>query len=137
MDYEQKYKALLAQIEAVKKDPQIGLKKGDYYNGYVQTGIRHALDYILHEESDDERIRWEIISYLNGKRTKGEADPVIDSWVSYLEEREDNNWKPSCEQMTILSDLIEESYGSRRKELLLDLYNELKKNYDSDNNRTK
>ena len=56
MDYEKEYNDLIARINAVKNTPKIGMKDKHHYNGYVESGIRDALDYILSPDSEDERI---------------------------------------------------------------------------------
>lgn len=57
MDYEKEYNDLIARINAVKNTPKIGMKGKHHYDGYVESGIRDALDYILNPESEDETIR--------------------------------------------------------------------------------
>ena len=57
MEYEKKYNDLIARINEVKEKPSLCMKDKHHYNGYVETGIRDALDYIINPESEDESIR--------------------------------------------------------------------------------
>ena len=95
MDYEKKYDELMAKIEAVKKDPKIGLKDGDYYNGYVQKGIRSALDYLLQEESEDERIRSFLYEFIKVCGWSEKQYPPREKCLAYLEKQKEQ--KPDIE----------------------------------------
>ena len=57
MEYEKAYNDLIARINEVKEKPSLCMKDKHHYNGYVETGIRDALDYIVNPETEDESIR--------------------------------------------------------------------------------
>ena len=97
MEYEKKYNDLIARINAVKDKPRIGVKDEHYYNGYVETGIRDALDYIVSPESEDERIRKFLIDILSHGTWQKEWPFGPNEVVAYLERQKD--FKYSEEQM--------------------------------------
>ena len=94
MAYEQKYNELMAKIDAVRKSPRLAKKEGDtFYNGYVETGIRHALDYLVQEDSDDERIRKFLIDILSHGTWRKEWPFGPNEVVAYLEKKKDNDYQ--------------------------------------------
>ena len=87
MNYEQKYK------EALRKATQ-------EYDSAKTEGTKNVIETIFPElaESEDEKIRKEIISYLSDKGTKSpfeQEERDCDRWISWLEKQELNNQNPS------------------------------------------
>ena len=93
MEYEKAYNDLIARINAVKKKPKIGIKGKHHYDGYVESGIRDALDYILNPESEDERIRKWLIEMVEELRkanpTNAEHNGNCSEAIAYLERQEE------------------------------------------------
>ena len=85
MEYEKKYNDLISRINAVKNTPKIGMKGKHHYNGYVETGIRDALDYILNPESEDERIRTRLIALVEAF-CQGEYKNEMLAYLEHLQE---------------------------------------------------
>lgn len=120
MDYEKAYKAVLQTATQWIKDGCTDKEK-------------ICLKCVFPElrESEDERIRKELIEYLRGDLDDITTDDT-DRWISWLQSlRPQPHWKPSEEQMEALMLAIEgkclpTSYMSRRLE---DLYDGLANTY--------
>lgn len=99
MDYEKAYNDLIARINEAKEKPSLCMKDKHHYNGYVETGIRDALDYIINPETEDERIRTrlialveafgqgkykdEMLSYLEKQKEQKHAEQLDGTFTSY------------------------------------------------------
>ena len=110
MNYEKAYNDLIARINAVKNAPKIDMIGKHHYDGYVESGIRDALNYILNPESEDERIRKTLLRCCDDW-DKGQFGCMkkedIASIRAYLEKQKDlaaipdelvKNYKLFCEQ---------------------------------------
>ena len=86
MEYEKKYKE--------------ALKRASHIKGYKTLTPQEAAEYIFPElrESEDEKIREELISYLHAviKEVGELGHPKIDRWISYLEKQKEQ--KPAEKQ---------------------------------------
>ena len=54
MDYEKAYKDIVSKITQIYNYPKSAVKEGTYFNGYVESGIRDAMEALIPFESEDE-----------------------------------------------------------------------------------
>ena len=89
MTQEQKAKAYDEALERAKSFQE---NFGGDYAGYIFPELK---------ESEDEKIRRDILAYFNGKKEK-DKQPVLDLWIAYLEKQKEQKpaeWSEDDEQI--------------------------------------
>lgn len=107
------------------------LERARYYHSKDYMLINSAIENIFPElaESEDERIRKDIISYLRNEKIVKRyiSDIEIDKWIAWLEKqgKQKQTWKPNAAQLIVIKDLIEDKNTSKvNKVILRGMFNE-------------
>ena len=102
----------------------------EVYNGLINTKIKEAFDFFAPElrESEDERIRKEMISFLRSPFIKENlTDEKVTPWLSYLEKQKEQKpaeWSGEDDQLIgfifdLLNDLVwRKDWAMSKKECL-------------------
>jgi len=100
MDYEKKYNYVRKRAEALKEC-------------CLSSRIKDWVDSVFPELSEDEKIRNALIKYLKGRISHGDFSMInnitINDMLAWLEKQEGNNnqnWKPSKEQISALEHFV-------------------------------
>ena len=126
MDYEKKYKEALERARALRNEAIEEEYAVDYIKDYetIFPELR---------ESEDERIRKEIIGYLNSRVATAEETELLyfKRWIAYLEKQKDSKWSPSEDEMGVLYKLcyISNQVTDEDDTELTRLYQDLKREY--------
>lgn len=91
MNYEKKYKEALEKLQEALAPTEDGCKISGLTRGCIEA-IFHELKESELKESDGERIRKDIISYLRNEKIVKRyiSDIEIDKWIAWLEKQGEN-----------------------------------------------
>lgn len=96
---------------------------------------RTALEALIPElkESDDERIRREIIYYLCEREIieRPTETSIKKNWIAWLKKQGKTSWKPSKEEMEVLYGLsyITNEFDEQKEDVIIRLYQDLKREF--------
>ena len=139
--------------EKAQRYDEMSKEVKDFFDGKLMmySDVKQTLNYLFPElaESEDERIRKELIDYINRLTVTPNNIDIYNSWIAWLEKQGNNsnqNWKPTKEQINALEHFVrsiaESGYASPYddntkllKSLINDLYKLEKQGEPIDENR--
>ena len=126
MDDKNKYNNALKKLQEA-----LAPKNGCEISGLTRGCIEEIFPEL--KESEDERIRKELIRYFKGMNfVTQEGAEKVTRWIAWLEKQEkETSWKPSKEEMDVLYGLayITNQYDEHKEEVITRLYQDLKREF--------
>jgi hypothetical protein len=131
-------KELNIEEKAQRYDDAIERAKGVIKQNPLMEYLKKGIEYIFPElkESEDERIRKELIDFLEHYRLNNVLDSktifLLTDSVAWLEKQgEQSNWKPSKDEMDALYGLayITNKMDDKKDEAVTKLYQDLKREF--------